>query len=316
MDQNADSLHLVDPEILPALGMLTLPDLSVEALHSVRESIRVAFERISDSPTQPVVHTADDVPIYWFDPEPGKSGRPTMLYIHGGGMILGSAKTMQAIPAAIASTLRIPVASVDYRISPETPFPGPQEDCFSALRWLAANAKELGIDANRIAIIGESAGGGLAAATALMARDLDGPKIASQFLIYPMLDYRTGGEDCVSRNPFAGQFVWTKTNNQFGWSSLQGAYMPVDDKRGWFSPSLAESLAHLPRTWIGVGSLDLFFDESLEYARRLARDGVNVELHCYPGAVHGFNIVEDANVTQLFNRELFGAITTYLGSSS
>ena len=212
----------------------------------------------------------------------------------------------------MAAALQIPVVSVEYRLAPETPFPGPQQDCFDGLSWLVANAEELGIDPARIAIIGESAGGGLAAATALMARDLGGPKLAAQVLIYPMLDHRTGGEACRWKNRTTGEWVWTRSANRFGWEALRGEYTAEDKRKGWFSPALANDLTGLPPTLLLTGSLDLFFDEDLDYARRLVDAGVPVELHSYPGAIHAFNMMAEAAISQAFARDMLGGIARLL----
>jgi acetyl esterase/lipase len=219
---------------------------------------------------------------------------------------------MQHNPSGVAAALGIPVASVEYRLAPEHPFPAPQDDCFAALEWLAANAADLGVDPQRIGIIGESAGGGLAAAVALMARDRGGPALAAQFLTYPMLDHRTGSDGCPYGNPTTGEFVWTRTRNVFGWEALRGDYQPNDARKGWFSPTLADDLAGLPATWIGTGSLDLFLDEDLDYARRMIAAKVPVELHSYPGAIHAFNAVAEAGIAKAFNRDLLGAIARLL----
>ena len=220
---------------------------------------------------------------------------------------------MQHGSAAMAADLGLPVASVEYRLAPEHPFPAPQEDCFAALAWLAAHAQELGVDRERIAIIGESAGGGLAAATALMARDRDGPLLAGQFLVFPMLDHRTGGPECRHNNPTTGEWVWTRDSNRFGWEALRGGYQLDDNRIGWFSPALTDALHGLPHTWIGTGSLDLFFDENLDYARRLTVCGVQVELHVYPGAPHTFQLIADSYIAQAFRRDLASAISKLLG---
>jgi triacylglycerol lipase len=212
----------------------------------------------------------------------------------------------------MAAALGIPVLSVEYRLAPETPFPGPQQDCLDGLAWMAANAAELGIDPGRIAVIGESAGGGLAAATALMARDTGGPKLAAQVLVYPMLDHRTGSKHCRWNNRATGEFVWTRSANRFGWDALRGDYAADDARKGWFSPALADDLAGLPPTLMLTGSLDLFFDEDLDYARRLVDAGVPVELHSYAGAIHAFNVVAEAQVSQAFTRDLVGGIARLL----
>jgi triacylglycerol lipase len=198
--------------------------------------------------------------------------------------------------------------SVDYRLAPETSFPGPQEDCYAALQWMTDNAATLGIDAKHIVVMGESAGGGLAASLTHMVRDRGNLHLAGQVLIYPMLDHRTGGPDCAWRNPTTGEFVWTRESNQFGWNALRGNYSADDDKKGWFSPSLAENLADLPPAFIGVGALDLFLDEDLDYARRLIASGVSVEAHVYAGGYHGFNIVRDASVSKAAQANLMAAL--------
>jgi acetyl esterase/lipase len=228
-------------------------------------------------------------------------------------MVIGSARQMVHGASSLAASLGVPVASVEYRLAPETAFPGPQEDCYAALLWLAANGTQLGIDPQRIGVTGESAGGGLAAAVAQMARDRGGPKLAAQILVYPMLDHRVGGKADPWRNRHTGEFVWTRGSNQFGWESLRGGYRADDARKGWFSPSLADDLAGLAPAWIGVGNLDLFFDEDLDYARRLVDAGVPVELHAYPGAFHGFNMMGESRVAKDFARDMLAGTARLLG---
>ena len=317
-----DTRHLVDPEVWPIVELLPFAEFTRDTLHLVRAD---AAGRLADLAEQPLAATVrrakradgSSIELYHFDPNPGAQGQAALYHVHGGGMILGTAKDMQAGPSAMAAALQIPVISVEYRLAPETPFPGPQQDCLDGLAWLAANAAELGIDPARIAIIGESAGGGLAAATALMARDTrakDGvePKLAAQVLVYPMLDHRTGGDACRWKNRSTGEFLWTRSANQFGWEALRGDYPAEDARKGWFSPALADDLAGLPPTLLLVGSLDLFFDEDLDYARRLVDAGVPVELHCYPGGIHAFNMIADAAISQAFARDMMGGIARLL----
>lgn len=311
------TLHLVDPEILPMLDAMVPLDLAGQPLDVTRKAAEERFSMMPPPPLAPEVRVIEGpggpLEIYWYDPTPGTTERPALLHIHGGGMIMGSASYMQAGPSATALALGIPVASVEYRLAPEYPFPAPHEDCLAALHWLAGNAAELGVDAARIGIIGESAGGGLAAAVALMARDTAGPKLAAQFLVYPMLDHRTGGPDCAWRNPVVGEFIWTGKSNEYGWAALRGAYALNDHRAGWFSPAHAEDLAGLPPCWIGTGSLDLFVDEDLDYARRLIAAGVPVELHVYPGGFHAFNALPGTRLAKAFTGDLHGAITALLG---
>ncbi len=308
--------HLVDPELLPLIDLLPDSFFTTEALPEIRAAAEGRFAFVGAPPLAPEVRVIESeggpLEVYWYDPAPGTKGRAALLHIHGGGMVMGSARSMQQAPSGIAAALAIPVASVEYRLAPEFPFPAPQQDCLDALTWLAGNAETLGVDATRIGVIGESAGGGLAAATALMARDLGGPALAAQFLTYPMLDHRTGSHVCPYGNPVTGEFVWTRAHNRFGWEALRGDYAADDTRKGWFSPSLAADLAGLPPTWIGTGSLDLFLDEDLDYALRLVRAGVPVELHSYPGAIHAFNAVTEAATAKAFTRDMLSAIARML----
>lgn len=308
--------HLVDPSLLPLLDLMPSRAFTTEALPQIRIESEARFAFLGEPALQPEVKVIEGpggpLEIYWYDPSHGTASRPALLHVHGGGMIIGSARSMRHGPAGMAAALGMPVASVEYRLAPEHPFPAPQQDCLAALHWLAGNAKALGVDPDRIGITGESAGGGLAAATALIARDTDGPKLAGQFLTYPMLDHRTGGPDCPYRNPMTGEFVWTRPSNVFGWAALRGDYEASDARKGWFSPALADDLRGLPPTWIGTGSLDLFLDENLEYARRLTAVGVPVELHSYPGAVHAFNAVPDSHLAKSYSRDLLSAIVRML----
>ena len=224
----------------------------------------------------------------------------------------GSAAMMDLANGARAQRHDTVVVSVDYRLAPENPFPCAIEDCYDSLRWLANNAASLGIDPGKIAIMGESAGGGLAAALALVARDRGGPAISTQILIYPMLDHRTGSDADPNPNPFTGEFIWTRQHNQFGWSCLRGAHVIPPEQIHHFSPSLAPSLHGLPRCYMAAGSLDLFFEENLEYARRLVQAGVPVELHSYAGAIHAFDLVPEAPVSRCFESDLASFLHRWL----
>lgn len=310
------TLHLVDPSLLPLLEFMPGTAFTAGNLPEIRIQSEQRFAFLGDPVLKPEIKVIDGpggpLEIYWYDPAPGRTGRAALLHIHGGGMVIGSARSMQHGPAGMAAALGIPVASVEYRLAPEHPFPAPQEDCFAGLKWLADNAAALGVDPARIGIVGESAGGGLAAATALMARDRGGPALAAQFLVFPMLDHRTGSDSCLYANPATGEFVWTRESNRFGWEALRGDYTADDHRKGWFSPSLADDLSGLPQTWIGTGSLDLFLDENLDYARRLISAKVPVELHSYPGAIHAFQAIADSHLAQAFSRDMLGAMARWL----
>ena len=314
-----DTRHLVDREIAPLIDLFPRVDLESEPITQIRAKAAESYAILPPpviAPERllvPSVHGGPDIPVLLYRPAETRAGGGAILHIHGGGMVMGSAEQMQAGPAMLAATAGVPVASVEYRLAPEHPFPAPQEDCHSALTWLAGQSDAIGFDPKRIIVAGESAGGGLAAALAIMARDLGGPALAGQLLTYPMLDHRTGGDDCPYNNPMTGEFIWTRTSNRFGWRALQGDYKADDDRRGWFSPSLAEDLSNLPPAYIATGSLDLFFDENLDYARRLVAAGVPVDLHSYAGAIHAFNAVPDAALSQRFNGGVLAAAALMAG---
>lgn len=311
--------HLIDPETLPLLELMPTRDFDDAVLAEMRGLSNDRFAFLGDPPIAPDVRTiaGPDGPleVYLYDPAPGTRDRPALLHIHGGGMVMGSAASMQHGPSGVAAALGVPVASVEYRLAPEHAFPAPQEDCYAALLWLASEAAALGIDPARLGVMGESAGGGLAAAVAQMARDRGGPRLIAQVLTYPMLDHRTGGADCPYGNRTTGEFMWTRTSNRFGWGALRGDYGVDDHRKGWFSPTLAEDLTGLAPAWIGTGSLDLFLDENLDYARRLIDAGVPCELHVYPGGVHAFNALPEAGIARAFRRDYLGGMARMLGLS-
>jgi triacylglycerol lipase len=220
---------------------------------------------------------------------------PALLYMHGGGFLVGSAIGMKATNQKLAAEAECLLVAVDYRLAPETPYPGALDDCYAALKWLHGEGETLGIDPARLAIAGESAGAGLAAALALLTRDRGKIPLIHQHLIYPMLDDRTNR---ANANPFSGQFVWSPESNSFGWSSLLGHPAGSEGVSPYAAPARAENLVGLPSTYIAVGALDLFVEEDMDYARRLLRAGVPTELHVYPGAYHGFELATDAAVTK------------------
>ena len=247
------------------LGMLPAPALP--------DDITIS-ERLA-----PSLDGSPDVRVKVYTPNDLETGAAAIMWIHGGGMVLMDADGDDLGCATMASTHRCVVASVDYRLAPETPAPGPVDDCFAALSWLAANADELGITADRILIAGGSAGAGLAAGTALRARDDDGPDLIGQLLVYPMLDHRN---DTASSHAIEDPRVWNRSANLAAWT----AYLGGADATAYSSPSIADDLSGLPPAYIAVGSLDMFLDEDIAYATALNRAGVDCELHVYPGAFH------------------------------
>jgi len=225
-----------------------------------------------------------EVMVRLYRPEGLEAGGPAFYWIHGGGMVLGHVADSDAKCAKIASKLGVLVASVEYRLAPEHPFPAPVEDCYAGLKWLADSADELGIDPSRIAIGGASAGGGLAAGLALLARDRGEVDISFQLLIYPMLDDRN---TTASSQAITDPKVWNRQANLDGWDAYLGGGAGGDDVSIYAAPARATDLAGLPPTYLNVGDLDLFLDEDMAYAKALGAAGVPCELHVYPGAFHG-----------------------------
>jgi len=294
------SKHLIDPELLAGLDQIPSIDFSQDLLAVIRQGIGKMVEGIPDSrdamvEERKVISSAGhEIGILIHSPRKPASARPAVLHIHGGGYIIGTAKMSTAANLKKAIDADCVIASVDYRLAPETTHPGPVEDCYEALKWLHENAAFLGIDPARIAVEGESAGAGLAAALTLLARDRGEIAIIHQHLIYPMLDDRT----CVAEtHPYAGEFVWTPQSNCFGWSSLLGCAPGGAGISCYAAAARAEDLSGLPSTYIAVGALDLFAQEDIEYARRLIQAGVPTELHVYPGAYHGFDLAAGAQVS-------------------
>lgn len=236
------------------------------------------------------------VGLSWYhtDAAPGAAA----LYLHGGGMIMG----LRELGALYDSSARgyvaasgVPMLVVDYRTAPEFPHPTPVEDCYAALVWLADHAPDLGVDPARLAVMGDSAGGGLAAAVCLLSRDRGGPAIAQQLLIYPMLDDRTSPPS-AELEPF---LTWTHDDNLTGWRALLGERAGTADVALHAAPARAADLSGLPPAYLDVGDLDLFRNEDLTYGYRLAEAGVPTELHLYPGCPHAFEgLAPHADVSQ------------------
>lgn len=218
-----------------------------------------------------------------FTPVDASGPLPALLWIHGGGYVIGSAAMDDATCARFADRLGLFVVSVDYRLAPEHPFPTPLEDCYAGLRWLATRTS---VDPDRIAVGGMSAGGGLAAALVQMAVDRGDVSPAFQLLVYPMLDDETTRR--ADPDPDSLR-VWSADANRFGWSSYLG-----DDtgRPEWAAAARRRDLSGLPPAWIGVGSADLFHDEDLAYARRLEAAGVPCQVDVVDGAYHAFDVIE------------------------
>lgn len=231
---------------------------------------------------------APPVSVRVFRPRSGDELLPAVLSIHGGGFMMGDLSSDDVLNGRIASQVGCVVVGVEYRLAPEHPYPAPLEDCYAALAWLFEHAARLGVDPARIGLRGMSAGGGLAAALALLVRDRGEFSLCFQMLDYPMLDDRHITQS--SRNDTEPR-VWNATANRFGWRSYLGELAGRPDMPPYAVPARAASLAGLPPACLFIGSADLFVDEVTEYACRLNAAGVMTELHVYPGGFHGFELM-------------------------
>ncbi|MGP3957059.1 alpha/beta hydrolase [Nonomuraea sp. 3N208] len=299
----------LDPEIRAAieqtpLPALDMPSMTYEALDGFRAQINAFLAAAPPADADVVIEDrhvpgpdgAPDVRVRIYRPAGEGVNRPALYWIHGGGMIIGVPEIDDAMVIGYVEQLGVVVVSVDYRLAPENPHPAPVEDCYAGLVWTAKAAGELGIDPARIAVGGASAGGGLAAATVLLARDRGGPDVAFQLLVCPMLDDRN---ITPSSHEFADAIVWDRSANLFGWTALLGDRVGADDVPPYAAPARATDLSGLPPAFIDVGELEVFRDEDLDYALRLSQAGVSTEFHLYPGAFHGFDgMVPDAELSK------------------
>ncbi|MBN2098655.1 MAG: alpha/beta hydrolase [Dehalococcoidia bacterium] len=211
---------------------------------------------------------------------------PALVWLHGGGYVMGRPELDEVRCTQYVRELGMTVVSVDYRCAPAYPFPAGLQDSYSALKWVASKYQELGVDAERIAVGGESAGGGLAASLVQLAHDRQEVKPIFQLLVYPMLDDRTAlRTDLDDRS----NITWNHMSNRFGWESYLGKKCGAGDVPDYAVPARREDLSGLPPAWIGVGTVDLFHDEDMAYAQRLKACGVECEVCAVPGAFHGFD---------------------------
>jgi acetyl esterase/lipase len=292
----------LDPEVAEALAPFTPPPGStlppagdvaprIAMLESIFRYTDTAHPHPDDvTITEHDLATADGatIPLRWYARmdalgEPG----PAALYLHGGGMIVGYADMFDGYVSRYVSASGTPILSAGYRLAPEHPYPVPVEDAYAALAWLHEHAAGLGADPARIGVIGDSAGGGLAAAVSILARDRKGPAIARQILVMPMLDDRT-----LTPDPQLAPFVaWSWDDNRTGWQALLGDAAGGPDTPAHAAPARVTDPAGLPPAYIEVGQLDIFRDEDLTYALRLGQAGVPVEFHLHPGVPHEFDFI-------------------------
>jgi acetyl esterase/lipase len=313
-------LDLVDPELRDAAVMMRENMAGYTPMDMTKLAQRRAWmEEMRPAPLPDVPYAehriaranGPDVPVFVVNAKPGAT-RPGIFHMHGGGFTASTA--IGGLPAVqeLAGDLDIPIVTVEYRLAPETIWSGSLDDNYTALLWTVAHADEFGIDPARIALMGESAGGGHAALLALAARDRSEVRPAFQCLIYPMIDDRSGTSRKVPEH--IGWFGWNPPANLFGWQSFLGCEPGGDGVPREAVPSRCEDLAGLPPTFIACGALDLFIDEDIDFARRLICAGVPTELLVVPGAFHGFDsFARDAAVSRRFRAAKVEALRRGLG---
>ncbi|GLW09686.1 esterase [Microtetraspora sp. NBRC 13810] len=285
-----------DSELAAALTLMgEMPAFTLEMLPAMRQGVTLPHEELSrdgaflvEDRTVPGPAGEPDISLLICRPAEVTTPLPAIYHTHGGGMIIGDNRTGIPDMLDIARELQLVVVSVEYRLAPEHPHPAPVEDCYAGLTWTAEHAEELGIDPDRIVVGGTSAGGGLAAAIALLARDRGGPALIGQLLLCPMLDDRN---DTPSALQMAGVGVWDHSANETGWTALLGDRRGGPDVSPYAAPARATDLSGLPPAFIDVGSAETFRDEDVAYASRIWQAGGRAELHVWPGGFHGFDLL-------------------------
>jgi acetyl esterase/lipase len=310
---------VIDPELAALTALVPELDLTDPV------AARAGFERLlaairTDIPGVESIDVEDrlipgwerdpDVPVRIYRPKRAAAPVPGVLLIHGGGFIIGSVEAEHVGAAMTCIDTGAVVVSVDYRLAPEHPYPAGLRDCYSALSFMAAQAGQLGVDTARLALLGTSAGGGLAAATALLARDLGGPSLCFQMLHIPELDDRL---DTPSMRSFVASPVWNRPLAEFSWKAYLGSMAGTDDVPPYASPSRAADLSGLPPAYISTAENDPLRDEGILYGLRLLQAGVSVELHQFPGTFHGSALVTTAEVSRRAQRESSTVLKKALG---
>lgn len=294
--------ELVDPELRPYLHRLAKFDLSdIAAARALTDTVArrdvPGQERLRIEDRVAVGHGEVPVSVRVYTPRDRDAPLPAIVFMHGGGYVIGSVDSHHDMAVLAALTARAVVVSVNYRLAPEHPYPAGLDDCYSALCWVRAEADSLGVDPARLVVAGISAGGGLAAGLALMARDRGGPAIRGQCLAQPSLDDRP---TTLSRRRYVDTPVWTVESNRLSWRCYLGDIDPVPP---YAAPGRAAELAGLPPAYLAVSELDALRDEGIGYATRLLAAGVPVELHVYPGTFHGSQRILKAGVSRRMQAE-------------
>jgi len=299
---------LLDPELRPILDMPLLDSVTRDNLQETRDVVQTMQAAAEIPPTtasvvQRKIPSQDgDLNLYIFQPDNASNNNPALLWIHGGGYIMGDANDSLAL--LFAEKVGCTVISVDYRLAPEHPFPAGPEDCYTALLWIHENSAELGINPDHIAIGGQSAGAGMATGVTLMNRDREGPKLTFQYLLYPMLDNL---HDTPS-GYIDHHVVWNRQISINAWEMyLNGT--PGQGASPYASASRSTDLANLPSTFLAVGDQDLFRDECIDYAQRMMFANVPTQLEVFPGMVHaGEMMIPEAKVSQRMQKSYLQAL--------
>lgn len=306
--------RVYDPEIAPLIPMLPT-EMDWSDMPAVRAGLAQMIQSLGDAAPQArsdVAHEDRQVPgpqgappvgVRVYRPPGDAPLRPGVLYLHGGGFCLGSIETEHAGAAALCADVDAVLVSVEYRLAPEDPFPAGLEDCYAALQWLAGEAAALGVDPARIGVIGQSAGGGLAAGLSLLARDRGGPPIRYQVLGIPELDDRL---ETPSMRQFTDTPLWNRPNAVMSWRHYLGEN--PGEVSPYAAPARAKDLRGLPPAYVSTMQYDPLRDEGIHYALRLLEHGVAVELHQYPGTFHGSMLFTNADVSRRSMVEMTAAL--------
>ena len=312
-------LKLVDPELIPALEAIPdfdiWADLETTRYISLQRSASIAatlpvVPKVTSSDHVVVQDNSQDISVRVYRPEGHPASLPALLWIHGGGYCFGSVEGDDYSVKRMVENIGCVVVSVDYRLAPEFPFPAPLNDCYAALTWVFDNSDALKVDPSHIAIGGISAGGGLAAGLALLARDRAEVSVVFQALLCPMIDNTSTSESSFS---ITDKRIWNRQSNLVGWMHYLGRQKTSEEEpyvaSKYAAPSHAGDLHGLPPAYIGIGSVDLFLDENRDYATRLAGSGVVTQLEIFDGGYHAFEFMApNAKISRLARDTHYSAI--------
>lgn len=319
---SSKSLHLVAKDLIPLVTSIQEMNLKLEnllTLDAYREVVK-SLSLLKPEVPNNVIRTEIDIKLrdgsssrailYRNNESQHPNASAGLMHIHGGGLVMGMPESNDSRHLNLCSKLGVTILAISYRKAPEHPYPTPLNDCQDSFDWFHENANKLGIKSERIALSGDSAGGCLAAALSQLKLTDKTNKIAHLLLLYPMLDAKTGTE-VNKKDPLLGEFIWTAEMNQFSWS----AYLNGQPYTSPAVPAALKSYTGLPSCWIGVGALDLFLDENIEYVRKLIKAGVKTEFDIYPAAIHGFPMIEEAQSTIDFIKDFSNSLIKALNLS-